>query len=140
MTPDEKRSDLPRYERVSVRRPMAARGDTDRAAKDSELLASAVLEELQVINGFMEFDIPEAAIGTLASAVTSRVESAFEVRWSPSWVARGRPHTWKEFDKWHARCNDCLAEAPASSSEDDAVSWFDAHYSSVHSNPESHGA
>lgn len=95
--------------------------------RELELLHHAVEDELSYYNLIGDFGIRDEAIQTLAWAVTTRVAYAFEVSWSPDWVAPGRPHLWAELGEWHARCNECLQESPSSANESDAIAWFDSH-------------
>jgi hypothetical protein len=95
--------------------------------RELELLYDVIRDELSVYDGAENLGITDEAIRTLARAVTTRLDYAFSVKWSPDWVVRGRPHVWLYEDGWHARCNECLQESPVSSSEHGAVSWFDNH-------------
>ena len=104
----------------------------DWPTRELELLHHAVEDELSVYNTIGDFGITDEAIRTLAWAVTTRVEYAFRVTWSPNWVASGRPHVWTEAGEWHARCNDCLQESPSSASESDVNAWFDSHVAERH--------
>jgi hypothetical protein len=107
--------------------------DESRRTKDLQLLNDAVFDELKAINAFNRFEVSDDALRTFAWAVTTRIEHAFDVKWSPKWVRPGRPHVWQDNGSWHARCNQCLEESPASSSEQIAGNWFDEHYSLAHS-------
>ncbi|MCG5430845.1 hypothetical protein LV457_00835 [Mycobacterium sp. MYCO198283] len=101
-------------------------------SRDVELLHHAVLDEMQAMNSFHQLGVSTDALELLAWAVTTRVDYAFAVRWSPDWVPPGRPHTWRDDEGWHARCNDCLSECAAAPSETEAVAWFDAHAAGTH--------
>jgi hypothetical protein len=101
--------------------------DEEWGSKQIELLYGAVLDEMQWKNAFGELGLPDETLHMLARAVTIRVDYAFAVTWSPNWVSPGRPHTWADDDGWHARCNQCLAESPASRTEGEVEAWFDDH-------------
>jgi hypothetical protein len=94
-----------------------------------------VLDELRSMNAFSELGVSDESLQMLAQAVSDRIDGAFEITWSPDWVPLGRPHTWEDEQGWHARCNDCLKESPASRSEDKVVAWFDDHSDREHSQP-----
>jgi hypothetical protein len=100
--------------------------------KELELLYDAIQDELQVYNGIGDYGLAEEVIRTLAWAVTSRIDYAFRVKWSPDWVAPGRPHLWENDGGWQARCTECLQESPPLASEHDAVAWFDDHVAESH--------
>ncbi|MUM15734.1 hypothetical protein FZI91_09860 [Mycobacterium sp. CBMA271] len=101
-------------------------------SRDLELLHHAVLDEMKTTNAFHEFGLSEQIMKTLSWAVTTRIDYAFAVKWSPDWVAHGRPHTWRDEQGWHARCNECLAENVSAQAEDEVVAWFDDHSSQEH--------
>ena len=104
----------------------------DWGSREIELLHHAVLDEMRAINAFCELGVSDESLQTLAKEVTTRIDYAFAVRWSPDWVPVGRPHTWTDEQGWHARCNDCLAESPASETENEVVVWFDDHFDQKH--------
>ena len=104
--------------------------------KELELLYDAVRDELRVYNGVEKLGITDEAIRTLAWAVSTRIDYAFSINWSPDWVAPGCPHLWHDEGGWHARCNECLQESPPSASEHDAVTWFDNHVAESHDTEE----
>lgn len=106
---------------------VAGVSDEHWATRNLELLHHAIRDELANSNGMMSYGLTDEAVRNLAWAVTTRIDYAFTVRWSPDWVPPGRPHVWHEKDRWHARCNQCLQESPASTSENRAVAWFDDH-------------
>jgi hypothetical protein len=108
----------------------------DRGSREIELLHHAVLDEMRAINAFCDLGVSDESVQVLAKAVTDRIDYAFAVRWSPDWVPLGRPHTWSDGQGWHARCNDCLAESPASRTEDEVLVWFDDHAGQQHSQRE----
>lgn len=112
--------------------PSESADEPEWATRDLELLYDAVEDELGVDNAIGQFGITDEAIRTLAWAVPTRVDYAFEVRWSPDWVAAGHSHVWGDATGWHARCTECLQESPPSRSESDAVVWFDAHVAQQH--------
>lgn len=100
--------------------------------KHHELLADNVFEELR--NGWLSWDkgIEDAALKNIAWGIAAEIVYAFDVRWSPDWVAEGHPHRWHDEDGYHARCNDCLHESPAEVDEAVAYSWFADHRPIVH--------
>jgi hypothetical protein len=100
--------------------------------KELELLYDAVQDELHTYNAIGRFGLADEAIRTLAWAVTSRIDYAFRIEWSPDWVRPGRPHLWKDEDGWHARCDECAQESRPSASEHDAIAWFDGHAAEMH--------
>lgn len=100
-----------------------------------ELLHGAVLDEMRWKNAFLELNVVDETLKTLAEAVTTHIAYAFSVRWSPTWVEDGRPHQWQDDEGWHARCNDCLAESAASRTESEITSWFDDHVRKQHAAP-----
>ncbi|MDT5218257.1 MAG: hypothetical protein QOF15_362, partial [Mycobacterium sp.] len=93
----------------------------DWGSREIELLHHAVLDEMRAINAFAELGVADDSLQELANAVTIRIDYAFAIKWSPDWVPLGRPHTWRDEHGWHARCNSCLAESSASSSEHQVV-------------------
>lgn len=97
------------------------------ATRELELLYDNVLSEMDNQNWSRNLGLTSAALEQLASAVTASIDYAFDVRWSPDWVKPGTPHVWRDGDGWHARCNACLAESPASTSEDAVQGWFTQH-------------
>lgn len=107
----------------------------DWGSKEIELLHNAVLDETRAINAFCDLGVSDESLQVLARAVTTRIDYAFAVRWSPNWVPLGRPHTWRDEQGWHALCNDCLAESPPSRTENEVVVWFDDHSDREHSQP-----
>ncbi|WP_181158296.1 hypothetical protein [Microbacterium sp. MYb64] len=110
----------------------ARRDRSDWGTRELELLYDAVRDELSVYNGIGAYGISDEAIRTLAWAVTSRIDCAFDVAWSPDWVTEGHPHLWRDDVGWHALCNECLQERPPMLSEDDVATWFDAHVTESH--------
>jgi SAM-dependent methyltransferase len=118
--------------RLSVRVDPNSGGRPDNEDPQIEMLYHAVLEEMEAINAVCDFDVSEESLQILAESVTSRIDSAFAVRWSPAWVPLGRPHLWRDKHGWRAVCTDCLAQSPASGTEDEAVAWFDDHSDQQH--------
>lgn len=100
--------------------------------KNHELLADNVFEELR--NGWLSWDkgIEDAALKNIAWGIAAEIVYAFDVKWSPDWVAKGHPHRWHDEAGWHARCNDCLDESPAEADEAIAYAWFADHRPIVH--------
>ncbi|OII04431.1 hypothetical protein BIU89_01330 [Curtobacterium sp. MCBA15_005] len=100
--------------------------------KNHELLADNVFEELR--NGWLSWDkgIGDDALKNLAWGIAAEIVYAFDVKWSPDWVAKGHPHRWHDEAGWHARCNDCLDESPAEADEVVAYSWFADHRPIAH--------
>ncbi|MBT1608151.1 hypothetical protein [Curtobacterium flaccumfaciens] len=100
--------------------------------KNHELLADNVFEELR--NGWLSWDkdIGDDALKNLAWGIAAEIVYAFDVKWSPDWVAKGHPHRWHDVDGWHTRCNDCLDESPAEADEAVAYSWFADHRPVAH--------
>lgn len=102
------------------------------ATRELELLYDNVLSELDNQNWGSNLGLTSAALEQLAWAVTASIDYAFDVRWSPDWVRPGAPHVWHDGDGWHARCNVCLAESPASTDEDAVRGWFTRHAHEQH--------
>jgi hypothetical protein len=100
--------------------------------KNHELLTENVFEELR--NGWLSWGkgIEDAALKNIAWGIAAEIVYAFDVQWSPDWVAKGHPHRWHDEDGWHARCNDCLDESPAESDEAVAYAWFADHRPVAH--------
>ncbi|GAA4390674.1 hypothetical protein [Tsukamurella soli] len=113
--------------------PGGASPHDERSLREIALLGDAVLDEMRFINHFRGLGVPDDALESLAEAVTSRIDYAFAVTWSPDWVPSGRPHTWRDEVGWHARCTECLAESAAVGGEDGALAWFDDHAGRKHS-------
>ncbi|WP_420370238.1 hypothetical protein [Curtobacterium sp. L1-20] len=97
-----------------------------------ELLAANVFEELR--NGWLSWGkgIEDEVLKNTAWGIAAEIVYAFDVKWSPDWVAEGHPHRWHDQDGWHARCNDCLDESPAEPDEASAYAWFADHRPIAH--------
>ncbi|PZE70648.1 hypothetical protein DEJ27_06145 [Curtobacterium sp. MCPF17_018] len=126
--PSEARSSVPASKPAVVVRSQGDAWDD----KHHELLAGNVFEELR--NGPLSWDtgIGDDALKSIAWGIAAEIVYAFDVKWSPNWVAKGYPHRWHDADGWHTRCNDCLDESPAEADEAVAYSWFADHRPIAH--------
>lgn len=100
--------------------------------KNHELLAGNIFAELRYGQLAWDAGIDEETLKSVAWGIAAEIAYAFDVKWSPDWVAKGHPHRWHDEDGWHARCNDCLDESPASSEEAAAYAWFTEHRPVAH--------
>lgn len=104
-----------------------------------DLFRGNVLTELQVQNGVLQLGLADAVLADLADAVTANADYAVDIKWSPDWIKPGEPHVWMDDDGTYARCNDCVAESPASASRADAHAWHASHWAAQHAeNPQGH--
>ena len=100
--------------------------------KNHELLAENVFTELRYGQLAWDAGIDEKTLKSVAWGIAAEIVYAFDVKWSPDWVAKGHPHRWHDEDGWHARCNDCLDESPAEPDESVAYRWFADHRPAAH--------
>lgn len=100
---------------------------TDSEDETLSLLRDSIRTELQVTNGMASLGLTDEALDELADCVLDGIDQGFDVRWNPKWVANGAPHIWSEGTETFARCTQCLAVSPATSSQDEARGWFAEH-------------
>lgn len=100
--------------------------------KNHELLADNVFTELRYGQLAWDAGIDEKVLKSVAWGIAAEIVYAFDVKWSPDWVAKGHPHRWHDDDGWHARCNGCLDESPAEPDEAVAYAWFSDHRPVAH--------
>lgn len=100
----------------------------DAEAELWRLVEHAVLDELRHASAFYgDLELTDEQLASLAWAVTTRLDYAFNVRWDPDWVKEGEAHTWVEDGQVFARCTRCLAMSPPCADREAAVAWHVEH-------------
>jgi hypothetical protein len=105
-------------------------GHEARSARIAALLEDNVLTELSAELAMHDIDLPQALVRQLAGGIAAEILYAFDVNWRPDWVKPGEVHSWRDGDRWLARCGKCLRDSPAAASEFEASSWARQHETS----------
>jgi hypothetical protein len=96
------------------------------------LLQHAVRDEVVTANAIGPLGLSDQDIDNLTVFIVDRISTAFELKWRPSWLPQGVPHTWTEEGAVYARCTDCLLMSPAAATAEAAAGWFGRHRAQAH--------
>lgn len=91
------------------------------------LAQHSVLTELVTQNAARGLGLDRGTLESLAAAVTTNLEYAFDIAWAPSWVRPGEAHVWTEAARWFARCGSCLLSSPPEPTDAAARRWHAEH-------------